>query len=83
MRTIGKYLVADDRENIGNFSDVHNWQLGSVLWGLSEHLTLLNIFKPLDKLIKSNHNPIIKKKRKPNPQDAHKAILRRRFTVVT
>jgi len=46
---IGKYLVNNDKENIGSFSNVHDWHLGSIMWGLSEHLSLLNLFLPKKK----------------------------------
>lgn len=78
---IGKYLVNIDKENIGNFSNIRNWHIGSILWGLSEHLSLLNIFIP--KKRKTDDIMQIKQHQLINQQREEQLKKRRRFTVIS
>lgn len=67
MRLLGKTLVKDDLHDFGYFtyfdrdghkdhpSPLHHWQYGLILWTLSEYLSLINMFFPLDREIEKAH----------------------------
>ena len=66
LRKIGKVMVKDDLHDFGYFtykdrdghkdhpSPLHHWQYGTIIWALSEYLTLLNMFFPFDQKIRKS-----------------------------
>ena len=67
LRKIGKVMVKDDLHDFGYFiyknreghkehpSPLHHWQYGTIIWALSEYLTLLNMFFPFDREIRKRN----------------------------
>ena len=67
LRKIGKVMVKDDLHDFGYFvyknreghkdhpSPLHHWQYGTIIWALSEYLTLLNTFFPFDREIRKRN----------------------------